>query len=129
MKQKIIGEYPLGSEYVQIVLREGNGGEFYAMPEHGHIARIKIGADYDTWEEVVSVLIHEVREMIYYRLRCRYEPNNDYSEDHGSYLFVLNHAQFSDACRREAQFLVACLPDISKVWRAWRKWGVKNNGK
>ncbi len=121
MKQTIVGTYEIGSDYVQIVLREGTGGEFYLMPEHGKVPRVKIGADYEHWDEVVNVLIHEVRELIYYKLGCRYEPDNDWSNDHGQFLFVITHVKFSDACNREALCLTKCLPDLAKAWKKWRR--------
>ena len=45
MTQVIVGVYTMGYEDVEIVLREGTGGEFYNCPGKGQIPRIKIGAD------------------------------------------------------------------------------------
>ena len=44
MKQKIVGSYFAGYESVELVLREGNGGDVFFL-EKGKIAVIKIGAD------------------------------------------------------------------------------------
>ena len=33
MKQAIVGVYGLGADQVELVLREGTGGEFYVQPE------------------------------------------------------------------------------------------------
>ena len=51
MKQIIVGIYSVGFEDVEIVLREGTGGEFFNCPEKGHCPRIKIGADVSNWTD------------------------------------------------------------------------------
>lgn len=121
MKQEIVGVYPCGPEYVQLVLREGDGGEFWTMPEKGHICRIKVGADYDQWWRIVDVLMHEAMELAMMRICCRYEPAPDHSRDCGSYSFVMTHAQFSNANARAAMFVAAALPDLAKAWKKWRR--------
>ena len=45
MKQKVVGRYRLGDERVQLVLREGNGGDFYSQPGDIPYPRIKIGVE------------------------------------------------------------------------------------
>ena len=55
MKQKVIGVFELGYENVQLVLREGIGGEFYLFPEDT-IARIKVGGDHGDWRDVANCL-------------------------------------------------------------------------
>ena len=121
MKQVIVGIYEAGYEQAQLVLREGTGGEFYTIPESGSIPRIKIGADYDKWGEVVMVLLHEVEEMILTRLSCRYECCNDMARDHAAYLFSMRHTQFSDLCAKTSEYITACLPDLAVAWKKWRK--------
>lgn len=58
MKQKIVGTYPLGWSRVQIVAREGIGGEFWLSPGDIDCPRIKIGLDEDRWEDVLETLLH-----------------------------------------------------------------------
>lgn len=120
MKQKIIDSYILCGGYVQVVLREGTGGEFYSAPEHGHVPRIKVGTEYGAWPEVVAVLIHEALEYVLVIKGRRFEPCSDLAKDHSSYLFLLNHSQFSDACAELAAFLTVCLPDVAKAWKDWK---------
>jgi hypothetical protein len=117
MKQIIVGNYYCGYESVELVLRDDTGGEYFITPERGHIARIKIGADYVEWQEVVSVLLHEAMELVCDRLKARYQPTCNLSGDHGQYWFLLSHADFSDACGRVAEFISACLPDLAKAWK------------
>jgi hypothetical protein len=121
MRQVVIGQYPIGHEFVEIVLREGKGGEFYVTPEHGHIPRIKVGADAGRWDDTVAVLLHETLEFVLFRLKCRYDPDNDLGRSSASYLFVADHNTLTDACCRVAECLSVCLPDLSTAWKQWRK--------
>jgi hypothetical protein len=120
MKQKIIGIYRAGSDQIQLVLREGSGGEFYTIPEKGSLARIKVGADHNDWIELVSTLLHEIGEFVRTKSDCRFIPDN-YSNDSGDYIFMYSHANFSDLCCREAMFLTEALPDLSAAWKEWKK--------
>lgn len=45
MKQKIVGTYYAGHQQIQLVIREGDGGEFFLNPERGSLPRIKLGVD------------------------------------------------------------------------------------
>jgi hypothetical protein len=122
MKQIIVGVYPCGLDEIQLVLRDGTGGEFYFSPEKAHIPRIKVGADYGSdWRSVVGVLLHEIFEMQMTRSHCRLEPAPDYGRDHASYMFLMTHPMFSDVCARSGEFMSACLPDLATAWNQWGK--------
>lgn len=121
MKQKIVGTYEFGYEKVQLVLREGDGGEFYVLPGDIDCPRIKIGADQSEWRHVVTVLLHEVMELAFARLGLRYSPSEGLGRDHAAYVFFVDHPRFSDACGRTADFLTNCLPDLSAAWKQWRR--------
>lgn len=121
MKQVIVGTYEYGMGQAQLVLREGTGGEFYIVPEKGSVARIKLGADQAQWTEVLSTLLHEILEMQVALIGCRYSPAPDFGRDHASYLFLMTHPQFSEACGRAAWFLSAAVPDLSKAWAKWNR--------
>ena len=125
IKQKIVGVYYIGYEQVELVLREDYGGEFYATPEVGKIARIKIGADYENFSEVVEVLLHEALEFVMFREGCRLEPSNNRTNDQGKYIFHMTHAEFADVSAKTAECLTDALPDLGK---AWKKWKNKRNG-
>jgi hypothetical protein len=120
MKQKIVGVYRAGSDQVQLVIREGTGGEFYTIPEKGSIARIRVGVDYDEWGQCVSVLLHEIGEFIRTKTGNRLIIDN-FSSDTGDYIFHYTHAEFSDICTREGMFLVEALPDLADAWKEWKK--------
>lgn len=120
MKQKIVGSFLIGTEYCQLVLREGDGGEFYFTPEDGHIARIKIGADVK-WDSLVSTFLHEAIELILSRLKTRFERTDVSVNDMGGFLFVMHHTDLADMCGRLADFVVSALPAAEKEWKAWRK--------
>ncbi len=120
MKQKIVGNYYAGNESVQLVLRGGYGGDFYLVHRKGSIARVKIGAD-DTWEMVMTSLFHEIFEFLFDRSKCRFTATNDLSNSASAYLFVASHYDFSDVCAKAAEFVVGCLPDLKKAYKAWNK--------
>lgn len=127
MRQVIVGNFSLGAEYCQLVFREGCGGEFYFMPELGHVPRIKIGADCETWEKVLATLLHEAMELVLGRLRLRYIPQDDFGNDVHSYLLIVPHEKYSDACARVAKFLIEALPAAEKAWREWKRPGRPNS--
>ena len=120
MKQKIVGVFPCGFEDIQIVLREGTGGEFYNRPGKGEIPRMKLGAD-DTWEMLVSSFIHEAFEFMMMRLKCRYQDNYAHVLESSGYLFVMDHVTFSDVCSRVGQCATNALPALCIEYRKWNK--------
>lgn len=121
MKQKILGNYYIGHEQIQVVLREGNGAEYYTCPEKGSLPRIKIGMDQKNWKYIVGILIHEATEFLLGRLHARYEDAEDLGKDASGYLFVLNHVQLADINTRLADFLVDVLPSFAVEWKKWNK--------
>lgn len=121
MKQVVVGCYCFGYEDCQLVMREGDGGEFYFRPERGRCLRIKIGGDYKEWSQVVRVLLHEVVEAALTKAKVRYAPSEDMSCDSATYLFCFTHSQMSDALGVAASFLVEALPDLSTAWKKWKK--------
>lgn len=121
MKQKIVGTYRLGDDSVQIVLREGNGGDFYFLPGDIPYPRIKIGANVENWHNIIGTLLHEAQEYVLARLCCRLTPDDEFGRDSASYIFLLRHEQYSDVCARAGMLLAQCLPDLSAAWKKWKK--------
>jgi hypothetical protein len=121
MKQKTVGIYQAGPDLIQLVAREGTGGEFYLYPGKDKIARIKIGMDYDYWWEAVKTCIHEIGEFARFKSGCRFIYDNDYSNNLGAFLFSYDHTQYSNLCAIEGMFLANALPDLNKVWKQWKK--------
>lgn len=116
-----------GYEQIELVLRKGTGGDFYNIPVVGEnkLPRVKVGADYKHWEDVVGALVHEIDEYILSQLRCRFNRALDISGDHASYLFVMDHTTFSEKCSRTGEFLAKAMPDLKKVWKKWDKKNAK----
>ena len=121
MRQTIVGTYHIGDVSVQLVLREGNGGDFYFQPGDIPYPRIKIGADVDNWRNVVTTLIHEAEEYVIASLCCRMSPDDEFGRDAASYVFWLRHEQFSDVCARTGMLVAECLPDVATAWKKWDK--------
>ncbi len=121
MKQVIVGTYRCGDDQYQVVLREGNGADFFFQPGDILHGRVKIGADVENWRNVVTALMHEAIEASIARICCRYTPDDEYGRDSASYVFVLRHEQFSDACARAGMMLSDCLPDLSVAWKKWQE--------
>lgn len=122
IKQKIIGTYYIGRDCVEVVLREGDGGEFYFIPELGHIPRIKIGAGYDEWREIVSVLLHEAMEFVMSKLKHRYSKTEVFPPRESSdCVFILSHSDFSDVCARVADLISCCIGDLKTEWENWKE--------
>ncbi|MCM2276404.1 MAG: hypothetical protein NDI75_16620, partial [Candidatus Didemnitutus sp.] len=86
----------LGTEYVNLVARDGDGGELYTAAQGGHPARIKIGLD-DDWDDVAGTLLHEAMEFVMIRMELGYRPRTDWAGDNGATTFLMTHTQFSEA--------------------------------
>lgn len=121
MRQKVIGVYEIGMDQVQLVIREGYGGEFWLKPGTGVIPRIKVGVDGTGWNEVVTTLLHEAMEMQMTKSHCRFSRDPDYGRDHGGYIFLMDHTQFSDVTARVASFMAEALPDLAIAFNRWKK--------
>ncbi len=120
MKQEVIGIYYFGFEQVELVVREGTGGEFWVTPEPGKLPRIKIGIDEEEWSSVITVLLHEAYEFILDRLRTRYELSDDMARSHAGYVFMMTHETFAEACARVADFIAKALPDLTIAYEMWK---------
>lgn len=125
MKQKIVGDYYAGNDSIQLVVRGGNGGEFYVSPEKGSTPRIQIGVEHQDWMMIRTALLHEIMELVLDKLKCRFDPTNDFSRAHSAYLFVMGHTNFSDACWRVSEFMDEAVPDLKNAWKLWNKKGKK----
>ena len=121
MRQKIIGNYFLGCESVQLVARERTGAEFWTVPAVGQTARIKVGMDDANWSEVVGRLIHEVGEFAMTREGVRFNPDHPMPHCQDEYVFHFTHPQFDRIAMNMADFLAAALPDLSAAYKKWSK--------
>lgn len=122
MKKELVGVYQLGSENVRLIMaHDKNGGRFWACPDHEKAATIEVSAGQDNWWQVVAVLMHEANELAYYRAGLRFSKTPDYANDNGSYLFVMDHTDFSEANARAAHFLTKALPNLATAWNRWKR--------
>lgn len=126
MKRPIkVGVYNLGSESVELVLREGNGANFDTRSSRdgqADMTVIEIGGDGSTdWGEILSRLTYEAMELMAMRMGCRFVSDPDYARDLCGYAFMMTHAQHSQLCGRVGYFLADCLPDLARAWKQWRK--------
>lgn len=106
----------MGHESVNLTIRSGSGGEFTL-----DTATITIGIDYDDRQGLLDVLLHETMEYVLTRKGLRYYPCVDMANDQGAYVFMLNHAQFSDCCGAAAMFLLEAEPKLTIAWQKKQK--------
>lgn len=117
MKPVDCGLYEFGLRRVRVIAVSGEeGGHFSVMPEDG-ISKIQVSLGYGQWARVVEVLLHEAMEMALYDVRARYNPNPDWSNSNDVYLFVVNHANFAEACSRAGYLLSQVLPKLSALYK------------
>ena len=121
MKQEIIGTYYCGDWQIELVLREGVGGEFWFSPEKGKIPRMKIGADHREWKSMVDVFLHEVMEFVMVTMRLRYEHDRCRAQDNSAYTFIMTHEEFAEAVALAADYMVRSVDDLKKAWEKWHK--------
>lgn len=132
MKQVIVGEFYCGFERVQLVLREGLGGQFYTSPGEHQLARIKVGAQEDgrKWGFVVACLLHEILEFAMFRADARFTPDNrNEPKSHADYLFVADHQKFTDYTNKAAEFLTDALPPLATAYQKWHRKRKRKNGR
>ena len=125
MRQKIVGIYEAGWEQVEVVIMEGQSGEFYLIPEVGKnkVSRVKVGADHNTWHDVLDVLLHEIDEYVMSKMGFRFKPSNNLNNGHEDYVFMMTHTQFTEKNRRVSEFISGCSYDVHKAWKLWKKEG------
>lgn len=116
-----LGRWALGIREVDLYWRKGTGGSFNRAASETGIGEIAVGIDEPRWEDEVSALLHETAEFAMYDMRRRFNPDPDYSRDHGNYLFVLTHEQFSEAMARVAWFAASALPRLAAVYNKEHK--------
>ena len=119
-KQEVVGVVDIGYEQCQLVAREGTGGEFYFIPEKGIVPRIKIGIQYNNFDEVITCLLHEALEFSLYRIHGRFAPSEDLAKNHASYQFCFDHNQFTEARAATAEFITVAMPELAKIYNQWK---------
>ena len=118
---KHIGSFSFGHEYIDIYLHKGTDGEFESHQGAGKCAKISIGADCESLNKLFDILFHEVLEYAMWREGCRYSPDDDAAEDCGSYLFSMNHPQFSNVSAKASMAIMECMPKLTRAYIKWQK--------
>ncbi len=121
MEEKLVGNYLLGGMIVQIYCMDEWGGDFYNAPDKVSPPKIRVGFGSQEWDRVVTALLHEMMEFEMHKNGLRYDRSNDYSNDHGGYIFMMNHPQFSDICGRVAATLTSVLPVLAVEFRKYKE--------
>ncbi len=119
--KKLLGSFPIGGMNVSLYVQSGWGGEFTFIPDRGVIPEICIGLSSERWERVVSSLLHESFEFEMAHSSARYYRSYDYGNDLSSYVFMLDHSQFSDLCGRVAIFISKVLPLIANEYKSFKR--------
>ena len=119
-KQAVVGTYPMGYEQVELVLREGSGGEFWLTPAPGKVPRAVVGVE-SSWSESMASLLHELLEMALTQAGRRFSPDPQVFGSHDLSTFVIDHPEFCEVVSRVATVLAACLPDFGAAWKKFRK--------
>lgn len=118
----ILGVYRLGHRNVQVVLDwMERGGAFYFCPSATELPRIRIGMDYDQWEGVVNVALHEALEAVLCDMEVCFRRLAAHTSDTGDRLFSFDHSTFTEAVARVSSFCAALLPALATEFRKRKK--------
>jgi hypothetical protein len=114
MDSFLIGTYQIGYRYVDVIADPSVcGGSFYYMPDGTERSRMRIGLDYDTFFEVLSVVLHEATEFLLDEFRLRYRATNTFAtRASDTFIFHFDHNEFTEVMARLATFLDDCLKDL-----------------
>lgn len=129
MWQKRIGFYDGGTCSVELVAREGNGGEFWTRPGKGCAPRIKIGFDYEEFGDVLDILFHELMEFALTVRGHRYTQSPELSGDMGCFEFAFNHTELSECARMMSGVVFEAMPAMMNIHKARKKQILKTEGR
>jgi len=121
LKQKIVGTYQAGYYHVQLVLREGVGGESYLVPGDRPVFRIKVGGDVKSFYTIMKVLSHEIWELVLNIEKLRFYPSACLADDTGACFFMLNHAEFSNANACASEYIETARKPLKKAYKNFKK--------
>lgn len=106
-----LGWFNLGERKVKVLYDPKlAGGEFSAH-------QIVIGGHTKNWPHTVATAAHEALEMAFSQQRCRWVPDVDMAAASDGFLFVADHAQFSEAAAQAGQLLAKLLPELSRAFK------------
>jgi hypothetical protein len=118
MKQIFLGHFQLGWENVDLyVLPEEDGGVYFFCPDAKSLGRIKVGLDYDYWNQVLTVLFHEGLEYLLEKYGYCFNRAGNICRDLGAKWFHFNHVEYSEICSRLGVFIAEAAPKVEKEWK------------
>src|SRR5271170_7860861 len=122
MKPNIpIGTYQLGARLVRVYgVADSESGEVLVIPEDKGIPQINVGLD-GPWDECLAVLMHEIFELTYIDLNCRFKQKPGFTNSAADYHFFMTHEQFGAACDRIGYMLDKALFDLHKVYKIYHR--------
>lgn len=69
-----------------------------------------------TWSQTVAIAMHEILEMACAHNNVRWLPDFAMGNSGDSYMFIMNHPQFTEVVAQAADCLAAVLPEIGKQY-------------
>lgn len=109
-----LGVFRIGYMNVEVILDwDQTGGSFYTAPDASGPPRIRIGMDYQNWQAVVTVALHEAMEFALVLLDLRYEKSGSLADNAAAYWFNFDHQEFAEALAITSSFLTPCLPQLA----------------
>jgi len=116
-----VGTYELGYENVDLwLMPKERGGEFTLVPDGQPRAQIKVGGDYQRWQQVVNCLMHEAIEFAFCRRHVRFEQTEGLIGGHDRYRFFMDHNDFSEAIACASEFVTHAIYPMNKAWKKHR---------
>lgn len=117
----IVGRFRLGHRWVQLyVMPDSNGGTGEFAPQDPQICTIKIGVS-DPWNDTVGTLLHEAAEVVMHDLRHAYKHAGSVDFGTGTFIFHMDHVQYSEVMQRVGHFIAAALPRFSAYYKRFHK--------
>ncbi|HUU93082.1 MAG TPA: hypothetical protein VM238_17965 [Phycisphaerae bacterium] len=89
----------------------------FGWPER-KIGRVEVGGSHDSWDGVLSGLLHEITELAFMLRRCHFQPytGSDTSAA-DQFLFVARHFEFTDIMAQVSTAMSSMYDDVRKAWR------------
>ncbi|MCP4122219.1 MAG: hypothetical protein GY751_10740 [Bacteroidetes bacterium] len=125
--RKNIGQFDCGYVKITVYVKEGRGGCFYIFPDKEQLPYIEIGVDDDSLGELITVLHHEVYELVYTFLGNRYTKTCKMSSDASRFIFHMSHNEFSEGCCWASEAITKIQPLLTKEYNIFKIQKKKKN--
>lgn len=113
-----LGTFLLGYENVDLFISfEGGGGHLELSPDSNEKAFIKIGLAVESWDVILSLLLHETMEFLLLRAFSGFQPINSTYIDTSKRVFIMSHSLMDEICDRQAIFISEVLPRLADAYK------------